>query len=114
VATLVVLEETLEDKVVVGNVAFSFVSVTMQYDVHSYHGSQLVLREGFQATNSAGVMPKYFRTWSQVSPSSLLYHSTQSFTVSGSYWYNGEPVQMDRRASKNIDKKNDAFMVKIW
>jgi hypothetical protein len=34
--------------------------------------------------------------------------------VSGSYWYNGEPVQMDRRASKNIDKKNDDFMVKIW
>lgn len=61
-ATPVVLEETLEDEVVVGLVAFSFVSVTMQYDVHSYHGSQLVLREGFQAVNSAGVMPKYLRT----------------------------------------------------
>lgn len=61
-ATPVALEETLEDEVVVGVVAFSFVSVTMQYDVHSYHGSQLVLREGFQDVNSAGVMPKYLRT----------------------------------------------------
>jgi hypothetical protein len=62
VATLVILEETLEDNVVVGVVAFSFVLVTMQYNVYSYHSSQLVLREGFQAINSARVMPKYLLT----------------------------------------------------
>jgi len=82
---LVVLGGIGEDDVVVGFVAFSFVAVTMQYDTDGCHGSQSRFREGFQAANSSGVMPKNLRTFSQVSPSPLLYHSTQSSTVLGSY-----------------------------
>jgi hypothetical protein len=47
VGALVVVEDIFEDETVVGLVALSFVSVTMQYEAHSYHGSRYMLIDGF-------------------------------------------------------------------
>lgn len=55
-AVLVVVEAIVDENAAVGLVAFSFVSVTMQYDTDGYHGLQSRFIEGFQAANSSGVI----------------------------------------------------------